>query len=210
MPNLQDRRLAADVTQNEKNYWHCVNKLDTWSLTWEDVHLSNAWIPPKEFLHLPVSVLLYGFFEFYGFRFPPMYCAVSIKAGAIVNLKGGHKQNFLCIEDPFETFDSHSPHDLGNPAGESKGRDIMEFLRDSESHLRKLLCGEKGGLSLWSKPSSQNSEREARRRRNAATKKDAKGPRTGGQGTGKTKQKSRNKNYGKRRGGKGIQRAVPA
>jgi len=50
--------------------------------------------------------------------------------------------SFLSIEDPFETYDSHCPHDLGAPANTYGSTKIRSCLRDAEEHLRMVLCSE--------------------------------------------------------------------
>jgi hypothetical protein len=157
VPNLQSRQLMADVDVKpnpEGNYWHYVNELDTCTLTWEEVNRKSDWSAPAEFQDLPVSALLYGFFEFYSCRFPSATFAVSIKEGSIKILKSNQRKLnlFFSIEDPFETFDSHTPHDLGTPAGEKGARDIIKFLHEAEMHLRKLLCGVMESFTLWPAP----------------------------------------------------------
>ena len=157
VPNLQNEELMAAVNvtpDTEGNYWHFVNKLHTCTLTWEELNRANVWSPPDELQEVTISALLYGFFEFYSCRFPSAAYAVSIKEGGMTLLKiNQRKMNlFLCIEDPFETFDSHCPHDLGTPAGEKGARDMLHYLEKEEVHLRKMLCGETGISSLWPEP----------------------------------------------------------
>ena len=157
IPNLQNRDLmdVVGVIPNPKgNYWHFVNKLDTCTLKWDQVKKARAWKVPAKLQDLPVSALLYGFFEFYSRRFPSGLFAISIKQGniSVPKLSFRKRSLFFCIEDPFETFDSHCPHDLGTPAGESAVRDIMTFLRGGEAHLRGVLHGESKGDRMWPEP----------------------------------------------------------
>jgi DNA polymerase sigma len=80
VPNLQSTELikAVGVTPNpEGNYWHFVNNLDTCTLTWNQVEKGEAWKQPAELQAIPVSALLYGFFEFYTRRFPSGVFAVA-------------------------------------------------------------------------------------------------------------------------------------
>jgi hypothetical protein len=155
IPNLQSRQLMEEleVSPNPSgNYWHSVNKLDTFSLTWNEVQKANAWEQPEEHNSTPVSALLYGFFEFYSKRFPLALFAVSIKQGNISVPKFAFRKVslFLSIEDPFETYDSHCPHDLGTPASDGGLRDIMRFLEEGESHLREILVeSKKSDGRLW-------------------------------------------------------------
>jgi hypothetical protein len=46
---------------------------------------------------------------------------------------------YYCIEDPFETFDSHCPHDLGTPAGEVGTKTLVRCLQEAESYCRETL-----------------------------------------------------------------------
>ena len=156
LPNLQDPSLmkAAGVTPDrDGNYWHVVNNLDTCTLKWEEV--KGLWVVPSDFGGLPVSLLLYGFFEFYGCRFPSGTHAVSIKRGEISLSKLATKKMsiFLSIEDPFETYDSFCPHDLGSPANAYGSAAIKKCLQEGEKHLRRLLSSEKSeGEKLWPTP----------------------------------------------------------
>jgi hypothetical protein len=157
IPNLQSSQLmeAVGVVPNpDGNRWHFVNKLDTCTLSWHEVEEAKAWAMPNEFDGLPVSTLLYGFFEFYGRRFPTATFAISIKKGDISVPKRTFKKvsNFYCIEDPFETFESHCPHDLGTPAGDNGAIYIMKLMCEAEAHLRDILCGKSKSERLWPDP----------------------------------------------------------
>jgi hypothetical protein len=157
VPNLQSRDLmeAVGLVPDPKdNYWHFVNELDTCTIKWDQVKTANAWTMPSELQDMPVSALLYGFFEFYSRRFPSATFAVSIKKGDISLPKLAFRKRslFYCIEDPFETYDSHCPHDLGTPAGETATRDMLNFFREGEAHLRDVLCGRKKNVGLWPDP----------------------------------------------------------
>ena len=159
LPNLQSSSLmkaAGIVPEPATNYWHFINNLDTCALTWEAVRGGKLWVMPPEFDKLPLTLLLYGFFEFYSSRFPYGTHAVSIRRGNISLSKlATRKVNlfFFSIEDPFETYDSHCPHDLGIPANEYGSMKIRNCLRDAEDFLRKVLCSEKANEKrLWPNP----------------------------------------------------------
>ena len=165
IPNLQSpilSKAAGIVSDPDKNYWHFVNRLDTFYLQWEVVRDSKIWAMPREFDELPLSILLYGFFEFYSSRFPLGTHAVSIKRGNISLSKLSTRKIglFFSIEDPFETYDSHCPHDLGTPANEYGSRKIMDCFRDAEDYLRNILWSDKNPTDdrLWPKPESTRRE----------------------------------------------------
>lgn len=154
VPNLQDTALMekVDFVPNpSSNVWHCVRKLDTWYLSWDRVQKAGAWSSPTHLSDTPICVLLYGFFEFYSRRFPSGLRVVSIKEGAIHKLKLDSKKAalFFSIEDPFETYDSHCPHDLSAPASETGIREMMEYFSDAEIHLRDILVGGDSPFQLW-------------------------------------------------------------
>mmetsp|Transcript_10381 Transcript_10381/g.25119 ORF Transcript_10381/g.25119 Transcript_10381/m.25119 type:complete len:822 (-) Transcript_10381:2015-4480(-) len=157
-PNLQSSTLmkAANLApDHDGNYWHFINNLDTFTLKWEEVKRGGLWTMPSEFDELPLSLLLYGFFEFYSFRFPFGTHAVSIRRGNISQSKLATRKvnSFLSIEDPFETYDSYCPHDLGTPANAYGFKKIRNCLRDAEEHLRMVLSSKKDNQKrLWPDP----------------------------------------------------------
>jgi len=158
LPNLQSPDLmnAVGVVPNpEGNYWHFVNNLDTCTVNWERLGRANLWTAPPDFEEMPMSLLLYGFFEFYSTRFPFGTHAVSIKRANISLSKLATRKPslFFSIEDPFETYDSYCPHDLGSTVNEYGSKKIMDCLHDAEDYLRKLLCSEKShDGKLWPSP----------------------------------------------------------
>ena len=157
VPNLQSIALmkAANLAPDrDSNYWHFINNLDTCTLKWEEVKRGELWTMPSEFAELPLSLLLYGFFEFYSLRFPFGTHAVSIRRGNISQSKLATRKvnSFLSIEDPFETYDSYCPHDLGTPANVYGFTKIRNCLRDAEEHLRMVLSSKKDNERLWPDP----------------------------------------------------------
>jgi hypothetical protein len=156
VPNLQCPHLmkAVGVTPDPEEFWHSVNNLDTCSLTFTQIVQANAWKQPEELKDIPVSGLLYGFFEFYSNRFPSSFFAISIKRGdvSLPKLTCRKRSVFLCIEDPFETFDSHCPHDLGTPASEGCASEMYKYMCEGEAYLRGILTGQKKATGLWPKP----------------------------------------------------------
>jgi hypothetical protein len=156
VPNLQCPNLmkAVGVTPDPEQFWHSVNNLDTCSLLLNQVVQANAWKQPEELKDIPVTGLLYGFFEFYSHRFPSPFFAISIKRGdvSLPKLTCRKRSVFFCIEDPFETFDSHCPHDLGTPANEGCANEMYRYLREGEAYLREILIGKKKATGLWPNP----------------------------------------------------------
>jgi hypothetical protein len=159
VPNLQDAALMkkAGFARDLQNEWNTINNLDTFFLTWEQA--SPVWEPPVASAELPASALLYGFFRFYARDFPCALCAISIKRGpnsSVAKTSFRKCAPFICIEDPFETFDSHCPHDLGAPASDSGSKNLVYCLQEAESFYRKTVLSllEEGAdqmavTSLW-------------------------------------------------------------
>jgi Cid1 family poly A polymerase len=144
VPNLQCPKLMQKVgfQRDPSAYWHNVCDLDTFYLTSEQA--KQEWKRPEHFDSHPVSnvALLYGFFHFYASLFQRQSCMVSIKRGKdnILPKTSFNKCTpFFTIEDPFETFDSHCPHDLGVPVQESQCHNILACIEETEEHMRKLL-----------------------------------------------------------------------
>lgn len=156
VPNLQCPNLmkAVGVTRDPEEFWHSVNNLDTCSLLFTQIVQANAWKQPEELKDIPVAGLMYGFFEFYSNRFPSSFFAISMKRGnvSLPKLTCRKRSTFFCIEDPFETFDSHCPHDLGTPANEGCANEMYKYLREGEAYLREILIGKKKATGLWPKP----------------------------------------------------------
>lgn len=146
VPNLQCRELMANhgFERDPENWSHCANDLDTCFLPWDIVAKQNDWFPPEELKDTPVTLLMYGFFDFYAKYFPKMLFAVSIREGGIKLPKATFEKvsvQIPCIEDPFETHCSHTPHDLSRPAGEAGHVVIAKALNESEEFLRNTLTG---------------------------------------------------------------------
>ena len=154
VPNLQCTKLMKKVSfvaNPQANAFHSEKKLDTCYVTWEQVKSKDAWSQDLELSEASVSALLYGFFEFYSRRFPGGSFSVSIKKGGVSLSKvaSNKARLFLSIEDPFETYDSDCPHDLGMPADESGTRDLMEHFHIAESQLREILLNTCEMGQLW-------------------------------------------------------------
>ena len=146
VPNLQCPVLMkkCNYQQRRDGLGDNINNLDTAYLKWfsqaEKVWKRSSRIDQA---YGSVSMLLYGFFRFYSHEFPMQLYMVSIKRGGSVRLPKtmfpDRTSIHLCIEDPFETYDSHFPHDLGAHADEKGSIFISKCFRDSAEHLRQLL-----------------------------------------------------------------------
>lgn len=115
-------------------------------LKWKDVE--KVWKRPAIFDSTTVSLLLYGFFEFYNHRFAYGFHTISIRQGSMTlsklyrraspkNPKLGWRVSAFSIEDPFENYESHRPHDLGSHSFNDDK--IIRSLMDGEKHLQKLV-----------------------------------------------------------------------
>ncbi len=177
VPNLQDKELMtkAGIVRDDANRMHSLNNLDTLYAEWQQV--SSAWTPVEGVADISVSALLYGFFQFY-VQFPKLFL-ISIKRSPRITLpKTVFRKCFFgfAIEDPFETYDSHMPHNLGNHAQEPGMRRIIQSLKESEKYARecltKALEGEEGNeATLWPstvvlQPKSGKQKRRDRKARN--------------------------------------------
>ena len=125
VPNLQGRELmnaVGFVPDPQNNPAHLVNGLDTAFLSAEEVFSSGQWQMNSRVKDLSVSHLFCGFLVFYARVFPHDIGAVSIRRGRCDLQKTAFVRSSrfwrTCIEDPFETYRSHFPHDLGIHADE--------------------------------------------------------------------------------------------
>ena len=152
LPNLQSRDLMEKVgfrMDQSGNPAHFVSALDTAFMSWQEVWMSKAWQPQEDVVDLPLSVLLYGFFDFYVVRFPRSLYAASIKLGNEVRIpKSMFRKaclSFYCVEDPFETHNSYCPHDLGSHASERGKEIIAQLMHDTRDYLQQVLLGDRDG-----------------------------------------------------------------
>jgi senataxin/terminal uridylyltransferase len=142
LPNLQSAELrkVAGCAPDMDDYWSSVNSLQTTYLKWEQV--KDHWKAPESVKDLPVSALLYGFFQFYDSAFPSPFYLASIKRGCDVTLPKtvfAKRTLSIAIEDPFETYDSHCPHNLGIHGNEKGFRRIAGLVRSAAAYLRGSL-----------------------------------------------------------------------
>jgi hypothetical protein len=144
LPNLQSEDLMkatgfkVDPTNNSLHY---INALNTAFVPWYLVKKSKAWQQPEEIKNIPVSVLLHGFFHFLS-TFPSAFYAVSMRTESTFIPKSSARNcslSFLCIEDPFETFVSHCPHDLAGPVSWKGQVEITALLAEGEKYARSVL-----------------------------------------------------------------------
>mmetsp|Transcript_5997 Transcript_5997/g.13608 ORF Transcript_5997/g.13608 Transcript_5997/m.13608 type:complete len:402 (-) Transcript_5997:294-1499(-) len=121
--------------------WHCIAGLETSYVSKDMVAKKNIWQRSSQIND--ASMLLYGFFNFYSSIFPQLTVAASIRYGKM----SLHKTSFpktsrswrLCMEDPFETCNSHCPHDLGCHVKEDGQKRISEQLKRAAVDLAKLM-----------------------------------------------------------------------
>ncbi len=179
VPNLQCPQLMRDC--NHEMGWgrsnrrqDNINNLNTAYLKWNG-QADRVWQRPQSVdeTYASVSLLLYGFFRFYARDFPIHMNLVSIKRGGNVRLPKtmftDRASLHLCIEDPFETYDSHFPHDLGVPADEAGSMLISKCFYESEKHLRAILLeGDDTRDELWpiTVLETESSGKPSRRNRN--------------------------------------------
>ena len=152
VPNLQCPKMMREC-DHEMGWGRSrlrednINNLNTAYLKWKG-QVDRVWKRPKEIDEefSSVSLLLYGFFRFYSHEFPIHMYLISIKRGGEARIPKtmfpDRASLHLCIEDPFETYDSHFPHDLGRPADEAGSILISRCFQNSEKHLRHILFGE--------------------------------------------------------------------
>ena len=138
VPNLQDRDLMnahGMVPDPHNNPSHGINGLDTAFLSSEEVLAGSNWERNGRVAGLPTAALLYGFFKYYCDIFPRTTVAVSIRLGKCALQKTSFSRSArlwrLCIEDPFETYFSHFPHDLGVHCDFNGQRRVDSCLRDA-------------------------------------------------------------------------------
>lgn len=143
LPNLQCPVFMEEhgFYYDENSRLHNIDDLRTHFLTSTHVKQVGKWKVPEKFGETPVSVLLAGFFFFYARHFPKHITAVSIRLGKCVLQKSVFKScRFwrLCIEDPFETHDSHFPHDLGTPMNEGGQSRVTKALTETADMIETM------------------------------------------------------------------------
>lgn len=146
LPVLQCPKLMAQhgfIPDVLGNSWHSVNSLETYYLTSEDIKQADIWKQPSRFTNTTMPELLFGFFSFYSEVFPRDTVAASIRVGDFSTHKAAFSKSSklwrMCVEDPFETWDSHCPHDLGSHVNEYGQQRILDCFRSGLHDLRSIL-----------------------------------------------------------------------
>jgi DNA polymerase sigma len=147
VPNLQSEKLMkeAGVVADSTNPENRIKDLDTFFLRWDQVR--SFWSPRQGSEGTAVTALFYGFIRFYARDYPTSILLVSIKRGPPLQVEDetvwprlvfGRTKPPFTIEDPFETFDSHCPHDL-NHADDVGSVLIHSAFIETERYLSGLL-----------------------------------------------------------------------
>jgi len=149
LPNLQCTGLMkrANYGMDFNDKLNCINALNTAFVPWYQVQETKTWHSVKSLKNTPISVLLHGFFNYLLNDFPFGFYAVSIRH---TNFRKVPKTafdkcslSFFCIEDPFETFESHCSHNLGNTVNLRGKELITDLLSKSVKNLESILVGKK-------------------------------------------------------------------
>jgi len=156
VPDLQSPDLAklANVAPSEKNPWHHINNLDTFYLKWEEA--GKVWTQPEIFKDVSVTALIFGFFEFYSPGSRSDHSSPFLLLGLQQPSAGAQNPRtvfrkctwFWAVEDPFETFNSHCPHDLASHADENGAARILRCLRRTHDVLKEAICNGEATASL--------------------------------------------------------------
>jgi hypothetical protein len=146
LPTLQDPKLMEghDFKPDiHGNRWHSINGLETFYLTKDIVSQGKLWERSPQCVDVNLPVLLYGFFNFYCNVFPQQTVAASIRLGEMslqkTSFKDSSKLWRLCLEDPFETYYSHCPHDLGCHLKERGQEQMFDQMDKMTNDLEYLL-----------------------------------------------------------------------
>lgn len=137
---LKRHGIVPDPTRNR---WHGIDGLNTVFVSSLMVQQRAIWETPPKFSDVPSCFLLYGFWNFYANYFPFQSTAVSIRLGKCMLQKTVFQSARLwrlCIEDPFETHDSHCPHDLGTHLSQRGQEIVMNELKDVTSLMSRMLA----------------------------------------------------------------------
>jgi senataxin/terminal uridylyltransferase len=150
VPVLQCPTLMTQhgIHRDVSNPWHCVNGLNTIYLTSDIVKSRNIWQGNVNNDNMNIGLLLYGFYNFYIHIFPKEVMTISIRVGAtsatMLPKTAFHATAKLwrwAIEDPFETYDSHMPHDLGCHIKEDGMKRIIDAMRVAMHEYEQIMRG---------------------------------------------------------------------
>jgi len=137
---MEDHGFQPDPSGNR---WHSINGLETFYLTEKIVSQGQVWEQSPLCSDVNLPVLLYGFFNFYTNVFPQQTVAASIRLGEMslqkTSFKGSSKLWRMCIEDCFETYYSHCPHDLGCHLKERGQEQMYDHFDQMTNDLEYLL-----------------------------------------------------------------------
>ena len=184
LPVLQCPIMMGEhgLKNDPNNPWHSINGLNTIYLTKDVVKSRSIWKRSSRVDYENSASLLFGFFNFYACIFPEETVAASIRFGSITLQKTAlHSTSRLwrlSVEDPFETCNSHCPHDLGCHVKEDGQKRINKSLARAKIDFETLLgmplettthvdqqLGSDGILSSfltsWLGPSKSNIKNEA-------------------------------------------------
>ena len=146
LPVLQCPTLMEehDFKPDQKgNRWHCINGLETFYLTKDIVARKKLWEQSAHVSNTSTAHLLFGFLNFYSGAFPQQTVAASIRYGKCTLQKTSFSESSklwrICVEDPFETCNSHCPHDLGCHVKEDGQVRINEEIQRATARLGALL-----------------------------------------------------------------------
>jgi len=145
LPVLQCAQFKKEheFEANPSNRMHRVNGLKTDYVTKDLVTKRGIWECSPQVHDTSMLLLLYGFFNFYSNVFPAQTVAASIRFGSCRLQKTVFQKTAklwrLCVEDPFETCDSHFPHDLGCHIKEDGQQKINRHLVLATKELEALL-----------------------------------------------------------------------
>ena len=175
---MEEHGLQVDPN----NPWHSINGLNTIYLTKDLVESRSIWKRSSRVDYENSASLLFGFFNFYACIFPEETCSASIRFGRIhlqkTALHSTSRLWRLSVEDPFETCNSHCPHDLGCHVKEDGQKRIKESLArakqgfesflgmplETTTHVDQQLGGDgilSSFLTSWLGPSKSNIKNEA-------------------------------------------------
>eukprot|EP00557_Chaetoceros_sp_GSL56_P002242 CAMPEP_0176502382 /NCGR_PEP_ID=MMETSP0200_2-20121128/14719_1 /TAXON_ID=947934 /ORGANISM="Chaetoceros sp., Strain GSL56" /LENGTH=1008 /DNA_ID=CAMNT_0017901441 /DNA_START=84 /DNA_END=3110 /DNA_ORIENTATION=- len=141
MCNYNENGRGNDLSMS-RNQMHNINGLQTIYLHHDVLLAKGIWTQPKCFESTPVSALLLGFFIFYARYFSQETTAVSVRLGNMSMQKTVFSKSSMLwrilIEDPFEIYDSHIPHDLGTPMDEKGQENVTKALQEAANTMEQM------------------------------------------------------------------------